>query len=219
MKQIQILIVDDHPLMRDALRGAIEDEEDLKIAGEARNGQEAIEKFRSLRPDLIIMDLFMPGMDGLSAMAAIRVIDADARILALTSSTDESKVLAAIQAGALGFLLKDAERTELLQAIREVGRGNSYLTGVSANKLVQSLRQNKSNAETPAEPLTDRESEILTMIGRGLTNREISLQLVISEGTVRTHFHHILQKLSLPNRSQAILYIVEQEKKGKQSGS
>jgi NarL family two-component system response regulator LiaR len=208
--KIRVLVVDDHPLMREALRGAIEDEPDMELAGEADNGLEAIALARTLQPDVTVMDLFMAGMDGLEAIARIREENPDARILALTSSTDESKVMAAVQAGALGYLLKDVQRVELLQAIREVSRDNVYLPPHLARKLFNGMRQGPAKPPvSPAEQLTTREAEILKRIGEGASNREIAEALCVSEGTVRTHVHHILGKLGLKNRNQAILYTLQ----------
>ncbi len=203
---IRILIVDDHPLMREALCAAIEDETDMIVIGEAHDGQEAIDRFRALRPDVAVMDIYMPVKDGVQAIAEIVAEHPDAHIVALTSTTEDGKVAAAVQAGALGYLLKDTHRTELLRAIREVHRGNSFLPPAVALKLMNSMRQSRDLATAPTEPLTDREIEVLKLIGQGATNQEISKQLRVTEGTVRTHVHHILQKLGLENRNQAILY-------------
>jgi NarL family two-component system response regulator LiaR len=207
MEKIKVLIVDDHPLMREALHAAIEDEPDMEVVGEAGNGLEAVEQARLLKPDVIVMDLFMPGKDGLEAIAEIKGEDSDARILALTSSTDETKVVAAVQAGALGYLLKDARRDELLQGIREVSRGQAFLPPHLARKLMDGLRRGPPRPTDPSpDLLTDREQEVLKLIGQGASNREIAETLYLSEGTVRTHVHHILDKLHLKNRNQVILY-------------
>ena len=210
---IRVLIADDHPLMREALRAAIGDEPDMLVVGEATNGSAAILQVRSLNPDVIVMDLFMPVKNGLEAIAEIRSENPQAQILALTSSTDESMVMSAVQAGALGYLLKECPRTELLQAIREVSRGNSFLPPQIVNKLASSLRQNqKSDPAAPIEPLTDREIEVLELIGQGALNREIAQKLGVSEGTIRTHVHNILGKLGLTNRNQAIVYAMREKR-------
>jgi len=208
--KIRVLIVDDHPLMREALRGAIEDEPDMELVGEADNGLEAVGLAGSLQPDVTVMDLFMAGMDGLEAIARIREENPDARILALTSSTDESKVMAAVQAGALGYLLKEVQRVELLRAIREVSQGNVFLPPHLVRKLFNGMRQGQAKSPvTPVEALTPRETEVLKYIGDGASNREIAEALCVSEGTIRTHVHHILGKLGLKNRNQAILYALQ----------
>lgn len=209
--RIRILVVDDHPLMREALCMAIEDETDMQVVGEATNGEEAVRQARALKPDVTVMDLFMPRQSGLEAIVAIKREDPHAHILALTSSTDEAMVLAAVQAGVLGYLMKDSQREELLQAIREVGRGNTFLPPAIALKLANSVReQKKEKPAPPVEPLTEREIQVLGLIGQGTSNKEIAQLLNVSEGTVRTHVHNLLGKLGLANRNQAILYAVRE---------
>ncbi len=209
--RIRILVVDDHPLMREALCMAIEDEMDMQVVGEAANGEDAVRQARALNPDVTVMDLFMPRQGGLEAIAQIKREDANARIIALTSSTDEAMVLAAVQAGVLGYLMKDSQREELLHAIREVSRGNTFLPPAIAQKLANSVReQKKEKPAPPVEPLTDREIQVLGLIGQGTSNKEIAQLLNVSEGTVRTHVHNLLGKLGLANRNQAILYAVRE---------
>jgi two-component system, NarL family, response regulator LiaR len=221
MNPIRVLIVDDHPLMREALRTAIEDEPDMIVAAEAGNGEEAVLLADSTHPDVIIMDLLMPGKDGLAAMVEIICREPKAQILVLTSSSDEEKVVAAVQAGAAGYLLKDASRVEILQGIRQVSQGNVYLPPSMASKLISGLRPNRKfpvavtvdleAAETRYKELTPRELEVLKLIGQGISNREIAECLFLSNGTVRTHVHHILEKLNIKNRNQAILYAIKLE--------
>jgi DNA-binding NarL/FixJ family response regulator len=216
---IRVLIVDDHPLMREALRAAIDDEPDMVVAAEAGNGEEAVSLAGSQHPDVIVMDLLMPGMGGLKAIAEIVKREPRANILALTSSSEEEKVVAAVQAGAAGYLLKDARRVEILQGIRQVSRGQAYLPPQMASKLLTGLRHNRIAALTDApdhqtndalvEMLTPREQEVLVLIGQGISNRDIAAHLFLSDGTVRTHVHHILAKLNLKSRSQAILYAMK----------
>jgi len=221
MKKIRVLVVDDHPLMREALCAAIAAAADMEVAGEATNGQDAVEQVRALHPDVTVMDLLMPGMDGVEAIAAIHTELPRACILALTSSTEEGKVLAAVQAGALGYLLKDAPREELLRAIREVGRGNEYLPSRVALKLMRSVRRASALATVPSgemsddrpiERLTARQKEVLGLLGLGLSNREIAERLVVSEVTVRSHIHSILGRLGLESRSQAVVYAASSPK-------
>lgn len=207
---IRVLLADDHPLMREALVAAIEDEADMQVVGAATNGQEAVQLAQTLNPDVIVMDLFMPGMDGLHAIAEIRAHDPQARILVLTSSIDENMVVAAVQAGVLGYVLKDSQRTELLVAIREVGQGKPHLPPEVALKLANGVRRHGANAASPTEPLTDREEEVLKLIGQGASNRDIAQKLNLTEGTVRTHVHNILGKLGLTNRNQAILHAIRE---------
>lgn len=210
-QKIRVLVVDDHPLMREALRMAIEDEPDMQVIGEATNGADAVTQARALNPDVTVMDLFMPRQDGLHAIAEIKSHTPGARLLALTSSTDEALVLAAVQAGVLGYLMKDSQREELLRAIREVSCGNTFLPPHIAQKLANSVREHqRERAAQPVEPLTERELEVLRLIGQGASNKQIAHALHVSEGTVRTHVHHLLGKLGLENRNQAILYAVRE---------
>ncbi len=211
-KIIRVLVADDHPLMRDALCAAIEDEADLQVIATAMNGIEAVAKTLALKPDVTVMDLLMPGKTGIQAIAEIREANPEARILALTSSSEDDMVLAAIHAGALGYMLKDSQPLDVLQAIRDVGLGNSVLPPAIALKLANGVRRERSSAPPPppVEPLTARELEVLKLIGQGVSNREIATMLFLTEGTVRTHVHNILGKLDLKSRNQAILYAVRQ---------
>ena len=207
----RVLLADDHPLMREALRAAIEDEDDMQVVGEAANGIEAVQLAQTVCPDVIVMDLYMPGMDGLHAIAEIHARDPQAHIMVLTSSIEENMVVLAVQAGVLGYVLKDSQRTDLLEAIRRVGAGKSYLPAEVAIKLANGVRrQSQATAAQPVEPLTERETQVLKLIGLGKSNREIANALTLTEGTVRTHVHNILGKLGLNNRNQAILYAIRQ---------
>ena len=208
MNKIKILIADDHPLMREALRAAVEDEPDLQVVGEAADGREAVALARELDPDVILMDLLMPGMDGLEATATILAQQPEIKILTLTSLSTEDKVLAAVQAGALGYVTKEAPRAELLQAIRRLAAGEPVLPPEIALKLFSGIRRIKM---VPAEDdltelLTPRQEEVLALLGEGRSDQEIAQTLHISEGTVRTHVHHILNRLGLENRTQAVAF-------------
>ncbi|HZU86393.1 MAG TPA: response regulator transcription factor [Anaerolineaceae bacterium] len=210
MTPIQILIVDDHPLLREALRSAIEDEADMLVIGEATNGQEALDLLQNISPDVILLDLLMPIKGGVETAQEILTQNPQARILVLTSSGDQEQILRSVQTGVLGYIMKDAERQEVLYAIRQVFQGNAYLPPQVALRLITSLR-NRNNrgpeiSEERLESLTQRERAVLRLIGRGASNSEISNALFISEGTVRTHVHHMLHKLGIANRNQAILY-------------
>jgi len=210
MSLIRILIVDDHPLMRSALRAAFETEPDMQVAGEAVNGQQAVEMALAWQPDVVVMDLLMPVRDGLSAIAALRQHNPDTRILALTSSIDDRNVEAAVQAGALGYLRKDVQRVELAQAVREVANGRVYLPPAVTDSLVRRMRRPaEAPAATLSEPLTEREHEALDLLAQGCSNREIAEAMRVSEGTVRTHVHNTLRKLGLKHRGQAILYALQ----------
>lgn len=209
MEPIRILIADDHPIVREGLRALIHSMPDLELAGEATNGEEAVEKARVLQPDIILLDLMMPRKDGLTAIREIRHANPEARILVLSSFSEEEKVFPAIKAGALGYLLKDSLPQALLQAIHEVHAGESSLHPVIARKLIRELSQPSTLPPTQS-PLTAREMEVLKLVAQGLSNREIAKRLAFSEHTVRTNVGHILQKLHLANRTQAALYALRE---------
>lgn len=216
MEKIKLLVVDDHPLMRDAIIGAVEDEPDMELLEACTNGQEAVQRAQRLKPDVILMDIIMPEKDGITAISEILTFNRDIRIIALSSSENEEQITAAIEAGALAYLTKNTKREELLKAVRTVSTGQAYLPQEIATKLMSNLHRKKMDYETfpiKNDPLTRREKQVLEVIGRGYSNKEIAETLYLSEGTVRTHVHNILQKLNLKNRNQLILYVVEQEKK------
>ena len=206
---IRILIADDHAIVREGLRALIDTKPDMELVGEAADGVEAVLKARSLQPDVILLDLVMPRKDGIEAIGEIKRENPEARILVLTSFAEDEKVFPAIQAGALGYLLKDSSPQELLQAIREVYRGESSLHPTIARKLIRELNR-PSDLPATEEPLTEREVEVLSLVARGLSNQEIAERLVVSERTVRTHVSNILGKLHLANRTQAALYAVRE---------
>ena len=206
---IHILIADDHAIVREGLRALIDTERGMELVGEAADGVEAVLQARSLQPDVILLDLVMPRKDGIEAIGEIKQENPEARILVLTSFAEDEKVFPAIQAGALGYLLKDSSPQELIQAIREVYRGESSLHPTIARKLVREISQ-PSDLPATEEPLTEREVEVLSLVARGLSNQEIADSLVVSERTVRTHVSNILGKLHLANRTQAALYAVRE---------
>ena len=208
-KPIRILITDDHAIVREGQRALIETEPDMELAGEAADGLEAVELARALQPDVILLDLVMPRMGGVEAIQAIKAQDAEARILVLTSFAEDEQVYAAIRAGALGYLLKDASPQEILSAIHEVHRGEPSISPAIAHKLMSEV-QRASNLPPTEEPLTARELEVLKLVAQGLPNLDIAEQLVISERTVRTHVSNILDKLHLANRTQAALYALRE---------
>jgi NarL family two-component system response regulator LiaR len=205
---IRILIADDHAVVRQGLLALIQTEEGMEVVGEAGDGTAAVELAAALRPDVILLDLVMPRMDGIEAIRGIRQNDPEARILVLTSFSEDEKVLTAIEVGAMGCLLKDATPDELLRAIRDVHQGRSALHPTITQKLIRRMR--KTDARKPVEELTSREIEVLRCIARGLSNKEIGDELFISEPTVRTHVSNILMKLRLPNRTQAALVAVRE---------
>lgn len=206
---INVLIVDDHVIVRKGIRALLATEPDIQVIGEAKNGREAIAETEKLKPDVILMDLVMPEMDGIEAIHYITGHQQGARILVLTSFATDEKVFPAIKAGALGYLLKDSAPEELVQALRQVYRGESSLHPAIARKLLQELSGPAKRPPT-AEPLTEREVAVLRLIAHGLSNQEIADQLVISEATVRTHVSNILSKLHLASRTQAALYALRE---------
>jgi len=214
MDNIRILIADDHPMMREALRTALADEPDMQVVGEATNGLEALRFAAEHKPDVIIMDLLMPVMDGLEATAAIFAANPQARILISTSLEDEEKILAAIQAGALGYFPKTAPRTFLLEAIRKVADGVPYLPAGIAQKLFKGLREMRVPTSGKAvETLTARQEEIIALLGEGHSDQEIAKTLHLTEATVRSHIHGIIQRLGVENRAQAVAYANHTRKK------
>jgi len=206
---IRLLIVDDHTIVRKGIRALLATETDIEVVGEAANGREAIAQTAKLRPDVILVDLMMPEIDGIEAVRRITADYADTRILVLTSFATDDKVFPAIKAGALGYLLKDSAPEALISAIRQVYRGESSLHPKIARKLLKEISRPSKQAPTP-DPLTVREVEVLKLVANGLSNQEIANSLTVSEATVRTHVSHILSKLHLASRTQAALYALRE---------
>jgi NarL family two-component system response regulator LiaR len=202
---IRILIVDDHAIVREGQRALIDTEPGMEVVGEAADGDQAVKLARALRPDVILLDLAMPRKGGIEAIGEIKEENPKARILVLTSFAEDDKVYAAIKAGALGYLMKDASPQEILAAIGEVYRGEPSMPPAIAQKLMREL-QRSSDLPPTEEPLTEREVEVLKLVAQGLPNQEIAETLVISERTVSTHVSNILGKLHLANRTQAAIY-------------
>jgi len=203
---IKIIIVDDHSVVRQGLRMFLALEEDIEILGEASNGQEAVSLVQKLKPDVVIMDLLMPVMDGVTATQIIRREHPDTEVLALTSVLEDAQIVNAIRAGAIGYLLKDTQADELCRAIRAAAAGQVQLSPKVAERLMREIK-------TPKEPLdevqlTERETEVLRLLAGGKANKEIAQELHISETTVKTHVSNILMKLGVPSRTQAALYAV-----------
>jgi len=208
-EKIRILIVDDHKVVREGLKAFISPLPQFEIIGEAQDGIEAIAEADKLQPDVILMDLLMPKMDGIEATQAIKQKFPNIQILILTSFSDEEQVITAIRAGASGYLLKDSSPNELKKAILDVYRGESAIPTHIASILMREL--NRAQEETqPTHLLSERELELLIMVAQGLTNQVISEQLTISVWTVRTHITHILKKLKIENRTQATLYALRE---------
>ena len=208
---ITVLVVDDHIIVRKGIRALLATEPDIEVIGEATNGREAITQTEALGPDVILMDLVMPELDGIEAIKHITDNNPQVRIVVLTSFATDEKVFPAIKAGALGYLLKDSAPEELIQAIRQVYQGESSLHPTIARKLLQEISRPPQPQKPPTtEPLTERELSVLKLIAQGLSNQDIADQLVISEATVRTHVSNILSKLHLASRTQAALYALRE---------
>ena len=206
---IRVFIADDHAIVRKGIRAVLEIVPDIDVVGEAENGREAVAQVEALRPDVVLMDLVMPEMDGIEAIRRIKDRQPEARILVLTTFAGEDKIFPAVKAGALGYHLKDSRPEELAQAIRQVYRGESSLHPVIARKVLEELSRPSERPPTP-DPLTQREVEVLRLVAQGLENREIAERLVISEATVRTHVSNITGKLHVASRTQAALYALRE---------
>lgn len=208
---IKVLVVDDQNIVRKGIWALLEQVDDIDVIGEASNGEEAIVQAKRLKPDVILMDLMMPKMDGITAIRELQKAQIPVRIIALTSFVTEDKVFPAIKAGAMGYLLKDSEPGDLINAIRKVNRDEPSLHPIVAKMVLQELGQPAQQQQplTPA-PLTEREVDIIKLVAQGLSNREIADRLVIGEATVRTHVGNVLNKLHLANRVQATLYALRE---------
>ncbi|MFI7076867.1 response regulator [Micromonospora sp. NPDC049903] len=198
---VRLLIVDDHPVVRDGLRGMFTGDPGFEVLGEAADGAEALALAEALRPDVVLMDLRMPGMDGVTAIGRLAASGSPAKVLVLTTYDTDADVLPAIEAGATGYLLKDAPREELVRAVRAAARGESVLSPSVAGRLMGRLRTPRTPAE---EPLSQRELEVLTLVARGSSNREAAARLFISEATVKTHLLHVYAKLGVNDRAAAV---------------
>lgn len=197
MSLIRVLIVDDHPVVRDGLRGMLTSAQDLDVVGEAGDGDTAVLEVQRLAPDVVLMDLRMPGSDGVGAIARLASASPDARVLVLTTYDTDADIRRALDAGAAGYLLKDARRDELLRAIRTVAAGRVALAPSVAGRVVEHLRGNDDR-------LSDREVEVLELVAIGRTNRAIAAALGITEATVKTHLVHIYRKLDVADRTAAV---------------
>ncbi|HEX4252986.1 MAG TPA: response regulator transcription factor [Pseudonocardia sp.] len=200
---VRVLIADDHSVVRQGLRMFLKLDPELEVVGEAANGAEAIQMARALTPDVVLMDLLMPGTDGITATQRIRAEVPQTEVLALTSVLEDASVVGAVQAGAIGYLLKDTQAEQLCKAIKAAAKGQVQLAPEAAARLVREVR-----APDNPESLTGRETEVLRALATGLTNREIGRALNIGERTVKTHVSHLLGKLGLQSRTQAALYAV-----------
>jgi NarL family two-component system response regulator LiaR len=207
---IKVLIVDDHAVVREGLRTFLELQDGIQIVGEAVDGEHAVEQALALLPDVILMDLVMPRLDGVGAMRELRTRAPRARVIVLTSFLDDQRLLPAIQAGAAGYLIKDVEPAELARAVRAAHAGDAILDPTAAARVVRAIADGAAPAVPLApERLTKREHEVLTLIAQGRSNKRIALELEISEKTVKAHVGHLLAKLGVADRTQAALLAVQ----------
>jgi DNA-binding NarL/FixJ family response regulator len=202
---IRVLITDDHKVVRRGLRGFLELDPALEVVGEASNGEDALQLARSLEPDVVLMDLLMPVMDGIEATKKIRRELPEVEVVALTSVLEDASVAGAIKAGAIGYLLKTTDAEELCEAIKAAAAGQVRLAPEAAARLMREVRA-PEGSQLQTEPLTEREAEVLKLIARGKANKQIARQLFIGEATVKSHVHSILSKLNVRSRTQAALY-------------
>jgi NarL family two-component system response regulator LiaR len=208
-EQIKVLIADDHQIVRQGLRTFLDLQDDILVVGEANDGLQAVEMAEYLDPDVILMDLVMPNLDGIEAIQQIKTAGINAKVIALTSFTDDEKVFPAIQAGASSYLLKDVSPDDLVEAIRAVHRGEARLHPDIARKLMEQVaRRPDEGVDARGDDLTEREREVVRLIGQGLSNREIAQQLFISHKTVKTHVSNILSKLDLKDRTQVAIFAI-----------
>ena len=206
---IRVYITDDHPIVRRGIKQLLGTETGIEVVGEATNGREAVMDMDELKPDIVLMDLVMPVMDGIEAIRQIKAAHPSIQILVLTSFATDDKVFPAIKAGALGYLIKDTGPDELVRAIRQVHQGQPTLHPSIAQKLLKELTLTSEQPPSP-DPLTEREVEVVKLIARGLSNQEIAETLVVSIATVYTHVSRILDKLHLASRTQAALYALRE---------
>jgi DNA-binding NarL/FixJ family response regulator len=207
--RIRVILADDHAVVRRGLRGFFELLDDIEIVGEAENGREAVDAVDALTPDVVLMDLLMPGMDGIAATAEIKRHWPEVEVVALTSFIEEERVTAALEAGATGYLLKDADADDVALAVRRAYAGEVHLDPQVARMLATRIRSRHAPSLPDHEPLTERELEVLGLVAKGHANKEIAARLGITERTARTHVSNILGKLDLASRTQAALWAVE----------
>jgi DNA-binding NarL/FixJ family response regulator len=211
---IRVLVVDDHAVVREGLRTFLELQDGIEVVGEAADGEEAVARAAELQPDVILMDLVMPGLDGIGAMRELRRRSSSARVIVLTSFLDDDRLMPALQAGADGYLLKDVEPAELARAVRSACADEALIDPMVAARLLHTLSRDGNRGAGPVaaaaiDQLTRREREVLELIALGYSNKRIALELGVAEKTVKTHVGHLLAKLGVADRTQAALLAVE----------
>jgi two-component system, NarL family, response regulator LiaR len=206
---IRIVLVDDHGVVRQGLKAFLATEDDIEVVGEASNGREAVEVVGNLLPDVVLMDLVMPELDGIGATTAIKSQWPQVDVIAMTSFIEDEKVFGAMRAGAGGYVLKDADPDDVVKAIRSAAAGEVHLDPRVARRLMEELNPNKHRDASPQEQLSEREVEVLKLVARGHSNQMIAEQLIISPKTAKTHVSNILSKLGLASRTQAAVYALK----------
>lgn len=209
METISVMLIDDHRVVRQGLRDFLELQPDIEVVGEAPSGEEGVQLARELLPDVVLMDLVMPGIDGVETTRRVKAASPSSRVIVLTSFADDDKVFPAIKAGAISYLLKDISPEELAHAIRAAQRNEAVLHPEVAAKLMQEFSAPRPG-EAPVDQLTPREMEVLRLIAKGKSNKEIADTLIVSEKTIKTHVSNILSKLHLADRTQAAIYALRQ---------
>jgi NarL family two-component system response regulator LiaR len=207
---IRVLIVDDHKVVRDGMQFLLEQEPGIEVVGQCSDGREAVAAVQSLLPTVVLLDLLMPGLDGLAALRQIKAQSPATQVVVLTSHTGEEHMFDAIKAGAISYVLKTAGAREVIDAVRAAAEGESLLDPSVAARVLEELRGPSHQAAPPGSQLTQREIEVLTLVARGRSNRAIGEQLYIGEATVKTHISNILTKLHLADRTQAAIYALRQ---------
>jgi len=206
---IRIMIAEDHSMIRDGLKQLVELENDIKVIAACSDGKTAVEKYKEVKPDVILMDINMPVLNGLEALEQIKAFDSGAKAVMLTIHQDREYLLKALELGALGYILKDAEASTLIEAIRSVNNNQTYIQPTMAGELVNEYKRIKSGADDPKNCLTERETEVLRLLAKGMLNKEIANALYISEKTVKNHISSIFRKLNVQDRTQAAVYAIK----------
>ncbi len=206
---IKVMIAEDHSMIRDGLKQLLELEKDIKVIAACSNGEMAIEKYREVKPDVVLMDINMPVLNGLEALEQLKAYDSGVKAVMLTIHQDREYLLRALELGALGYILKDAEASALIEAIRSVNNNQTYIQPIMARELVNEYKRIKSGGDDPKNRLTDREIEVLKLLAKGMLNKEIANTLFISEKTVKNHISSIFRKLDVQDRTQAAVYAIK----------